>query len=161
MKEKVNETNEKGSPTTVHQADPCKRLKVLTAEDNLVVRKELTNFLSQWSYQPVERATGDDAWRLLEEDHEIRLAALDWNLPGLSGIQVCQQLRVRAADPYVCAILFSARNSTEKQVLALDDGADDYLPKPVKPSVLRAQFSTGRRIIETALGQASPPASSA
>jgi sigma-B regulation protein RsbU (phosphoserine phosphatase) len=160
VKEKINENNKKGSPTTARQADPCKRLKVLTAEEDLVGPKGLTNFLSQWGYQPVEAGAGDDAWRLLEEAHEVPPAVLDWDLAGLSGIQICQQLRVRPAGTYVYAILISARNSTEKQGLALGDGADDYLPKPAKPSMLRARLSAGRRIIETAFGQISPPASS-
>ncbi|MDA8164848.1 MAG: response regulator [Desulfobacteraceae bacterium] len=146
-------------PAPGREAGGGKRLKVLAAEDNPVVRKGLANFLSQWGYQPVEAATGDDAWRLLEEDREIRLAVLDWNLPGLNGLQICQRLRVRPAGPYVYAIIFSARNSVEEQVQALEGGADDYLPKPAKPSLLRARITAGRRIIETALGKAAVPPS--
>jgi DNA-binding response OmpR family regulator len=145
----------KGQPSPGREAGSSKRLKVLAAEDNPVVRKGLTSFLSQWGYQPVEAANGDDAWRLLEEDREIRLAILDWNLPGLSGIQICQRLRIRAEAPYVYAIIFSARSSVEEQVLALDGGADDYLAKPAKPSLLRARIGAGRRIIELALDPAS------
>ena len=148
-----------GRPSPGRESGSGKRLKVLAAEDNPVVRKGLTSFLTQWGYQPVEAATGDDAWRLLEEDREIRLAIIDWNLPGLSGIQICQRLRVRVAGPYVYAIIFSARNSVEEQVLALDGGADDYLAKPAKPSLLRARIGAGRRIIEVALAPTlSPPA---
>lgn len=159
----MSETNGKERPSPGPDGGRGKRLKVLAAEDNPVVRKGLTNFLSQWGYQPIGAATGDEAWQILEKDHEIRLAILDWNLPGLSGIQICQRLRVRAAAPYVYAIIFSARNSAEELVQALAGGADDYLPKPAKPSVLRARLGAGRRIIETALGltpsRPAPPAS--
>ena len=125
--------------------------KVLIAEDNPVVRKGLVNFLVKWGYEPVEVDNGDDAWRVLEEDKKIRLAIVDWNLPGLSGLQVCQRLRVSSEIPYVYTIIFSSRKSKEEQVLALDGGADDYLVKPCKPSELRARLGVGRRIIETAL----------
>lgn len=151
----MGQTNGKDRPPPTQGSTGGKGLKVLAAEDNPVVRKGLTNFLSQWGYQPIEAATGDDAWRLLEEDLDIRLAVLDWNLPGLSGIQLCQRLRVRSKGPYVYTIVFSARSSAEEQVLALDGGADDYLPKPAKPSVLRARLGAGRRIIEMAMGGAS------
>jgi len=128
-------------------------IKVLLAEDNPVVRKGLNNFVRKWGYEPVEAENGDDAWQILENDHSIRLAILDWNLPGLSGMQVCQRLRTKRPTPYVYALIFSARKSDEEQILALEGGADDYLVKPAKPSLLRARLGVGQRIIELALDQ--------
>lgn len=133
--------------------DPDRQIKVLVAEDNPVVRKGLVNFLEKWGYIPVEADNGDDAWNLLEKDHSIQLTILDWNLPGLSGMQVCQRLRSRNGGPYVYSLIFSVRKSDEEQVLALEGGADDYLVKPAKPSILRARLGVGQRIIEQALGK--------
>ena len=124
--------------------------KVLVAEDNPVVRKGLINFLTKWGYEPIEAEDGDTAWSILEQDPSLRLAIVDWNLPGLSGMQVCQRLRIKTNAPYVYTIMFSSRKSKEEQILALDGGADDYLVKPCKPSELRAHLGVGRRIIETA-----------
>jgi len=132
-------------------ATESRSMKVLVAEDNAVVRKGLTNFLEQWGYEVIEADNGDDAWRALEEDRTIRLAIVDWNLPGLSGMQVCQRLRIRPRGPYVYTIMFSGRTSEEEQVLALDGGADDFIAKPTKPSLLRARIGVGRRIVETLL----------
>jgi DNA-binding response OmpR family regulator len=130
-------------------ASPARPLvKVLLAEDNPVVRKGLNNFVSKWGFQPVEAENGDDAWQILENDPTIRLAILDWNLPGLTGMQVCQRLRTKRPRPYVYALIFSARKSDEEQILALEGGADDYLAKPAKPSLLRARLGVGLRIIE-------------
>lgn len=125
-----------------------KRVKVLLAEDNPVVRKGLHNFVTKWGFEPVEAETGDDAWHLLESDPTIRLAILDWNLPGLTGMQICQRLRTKRPTPYVYALIFSARKSDEEQLLALEGGADDYLAKPAKPSLLRARLGVGLRIID-------------
>ena len=125
------------------------RPKVLIAEDNSVVRKGLINFLTKWGYQAIEADNGNSAWLSLEEDHQIRLAIIDWNLPGLSGMQICQKLRIRTNGPYVYTIMFSSRTSEEEQVLALDGGADDYIAKPTKPALLCARLGVGRRIIET------------
>lgn len=126
---------------------PTKKKKILVAEDNPVVRKGLTNFLVKWGYEPVEADNGDTAWQILEKDLSINLVILDWNLPGLSGMQVCQRIRSRTDTPYVYTIIFSARKSTEEQVLALEGGADDYLVKPAKPSLLKARLGVGERII--------------
>ncbi len=131
--------------------------KILIAEDNPVVRKGLVSFLEKWGYDVTQTDNGDDAWIILEENHDIRLAIVDWNLPGLSGMQVLQRLRVRSNAPYVYAIMFSSRKSKEEQILALDGGADDYLIKPCKPSELRARLGVGRRIIETAFKTVTPP----
>ncbi len=125
-----------------------RRRKVLVAEDNPVVRKGLNNFLVKWGYEPVEADNGDTAWLALENDKAITLAILDWNIPGLSGMQVCQRIRSRTDGPYVYTLIFSARKSIEEQVLALDGGADDYLAKPAKPSLLRARLGVGLRILE-------------
>ena len=121
--------------------------KILVAEDNPVVRKGLSNFLVKWGYEPVEVENGDMAWDTLEADNTITMAILDWNIPGLSGMQVCQRIRMRKDGPYVYTIIFSARSSIEEQVLALEGGADDYLVKPAKPSLLRARLGVGRRIL--------------
>ena len=134
------------TPSASHQV-----VKVLVAEDNPVVRKGLHNFLTKWGYVPVEAENGDKAMEILDSDPSILLAILDWNLPGLSGMQICQRLRVKSKGPYVYTIMFSARKSKEEQILALDGGADDYLVKPCKPSELRARLGVGRRILETAL----------
>lgn len=124
-----------------------KSVKVLVAEDNPVVRKGLTNFLGKWGFAPVEADNGDAAWYALEHDTSIRLAILDWSIPGLSGMQVCERIRRRTNGPYVYTVIFSARKSVEEQVLALEGGADDYLIKPSKPSLLRARLQVGLRIL--------------
>jgi len=131
---------------------PPNRLKILLAEDSPSVRKGLESFLVKWGYEPISTDNGDHAWEVLEKDPSIRLAIIDWTLPGLSGIQICQRLRTRTNAPYVYAIMFSARKSHEEKLLALDGGADDFLVKPCKPSELRARLGVGRRIVETAFG---------
>jgi two-component system cell cycle response regulator len=125
--------------------------KVLLAEDSPSVRKGLESFLTKWGYEPIPTENGDQAWEALEKDLSIRLAIVDWTLPGLSGIQICQRLRTRTNAPYVYTIMFSARTSHDEKLMALDGGADEYLIKPCKPSELRARLGVGRRIIETAL----------
>ncbi len=127
--------------------------KVLIAEDNPVVRAGLKNFTIKWGYIPVEAGDGNEAWKILEQDTSIRLAILDWNLPGLSGMDVCQRIRKRVKAPYVYTLIFSARNSVKEQTLALEQGADDYLVKPAKPSLLRARLLVGQRIIDTILAK--------
>ena len=140
---------EQNAPLQLAEETRTKRpaVKILVAEDNPVVRKGLTNFLGKWGFAPVEADNGDSAWYALEHDTSIRLAILDWGIPGLSGMQVCERIRRRTNGPYVYTVIFSARKSVEEQVLALEGGADDYLVKPSKPSLLRARLQVGLRIL--------------
>ena len=131
------------------------RHKILVAEDNPVVRKGLNKFLVQWGYEPIEVDNGDNAWNILETDPTITLAILDWNIPGLNGMQVCHRIRMRTAGPYVYTLIFSDRSSIEDQVLALEGGADDYLVKPAKPSLLRARLGVGLRTLNLLAGVSS------
>jgi len=140
------------TPEAAQTPKAPKRHKILVAEDNPVVRKGLNNFLVKWGYEPIEADNGDTAWNALENDAAITLAILDWNIPGLSGMQVCQRIRMRAGGPYVYTVIFSARSSIEEQVLALEGGADDYLVKPAKPSLLRARLGVGLRILNLLAG---------
>ena len=110
-----------------------KRHKILVAEDNPVVRKGLNNFLVKWGYEPIEADNGDTAWNTLETDPGISLAILDWNIPGLSGMQVCQRIRMRTDGPYVYIVIFSARSSIEEQVLALEGGVTTTWSNPPNP----------------------------
>jgi DNA-binding response OmpR family regulator len=138
--------------------------KVLVAEDNAVVLKGLHNFLRKWGYEPVKAIDGSEAWELLEKDNDIHLAILDWNLPGLTGVEICKKLRQRSSGPYVYTIMFSVRKSNEEQIEALDSGADDYVVKPCKPSLLYAKLAAACRILRMAanikLPDAKPPATS-
>jgi len=141
----------RGSMGMSEQTVAHNTIKVLLAEDSPSVRKGLESFLIKWGYEPVPVDNGDLAWEALEKNPDIRLAIVDWTLPGLSGIQICQRLRTRTEAPYVYTIMFSARKSHEEKLMALDGGADDYLVKPCKPSELRARLGVGRRILEYAL----------
>lgn len=127
--------------------NPQPKTKVLVAEDNPVVRRGLQNFLVKWGYEPVECADGKEAWKKLLADPAIRLAILDWNLPELTGMQLCRALRAKRPDPHVYLMIFSSRSSTEEQVAALENGADGYLVKPVKPSLLKAHLGAACRLV--------------
>ncbi|MBU0485862.1 MAG: response regulator [Proteobacteria bacterium] len=132
------------------------RLKVLIAEDNAVVRKGLFNFLQKWGYEPIEAENGEEALIIIDRDPEIRLAILDWNLPKLNGMQVCHSIRELQSNKYIYIIMFSSRKSPEEQIAALTNGADDYLVKPSKPSLLRARLIAGHRIVMAMKRELSP-----
>lgn len=119
--------------------------RVLVAEDDRLSRKIVTRFLSQWGFKAEEAGNGQEAMMILRRLDAPSIAILDWEMPEMDGIEVCQ--RVREADRTIYIIMLSAREGKEMMVKALDAGADDYLTKPCDPDELQARLRVGARII--------------
>ncbi|KAA6225483.1 MULTISPECIES: response regulator transcription factor [unclassified Campylobacter] len=78
---------------------------------------------------------------------EYQLIILDLSLPGLDGLEVCEEIRKKYDTPI---IISSARHDISDKVNALELGADDYLPKPYNPKELQARIKSHlRRIYNT------------
>lgn len=127
------------------EVDP---VKVLIADDSLVMRRLLEASLTGWGYEPVSVADGHQAWELLNGDDPPPIAILDWMMPGLSGLEVCRRVRQRGPAPYVYVILLTARGMREDIVEGLNAGADDYVVKPFDKHELEVRLRAGRRIID-------------
>ncbi len=122
-------------------------MKVLLAEDEAVSRRVLEAYLLRWGYDIEVAQDGVQAWRILQRPDSPRLALLDWMMPEMDGVEVCQHLRLRQW-PYVYVLLLSAKAERKDLLEALAAGADDYLTKPFDPDELRARLTSGQRIVE-------------
>jgi two-component system, cell cycle response regulator len=121
---------------------------VLIAEDDAVSRRLLEQAVQSWGYATICVTDGASALAKLSSPNGPRLAILDWEMPGLSGPQVCRILRARSASPYVYLVLLTARTAREHLVTGLASGADDYVLKPFDPIELQLRVRTGQRIVE-------------
>ncbi len=123
-------------------------VKVLVADDSLVMRRLLEASLASWAYEVVSAADGQQAWEILSGPDPPSIAILDWMMPGQSGLAICRQLRERQTTPYIYVILLTARGLREDIVEGLNAGADDYVVKPFDKHELEVRLRAGRRIIE-------------
>jgi DNA-binding response OmpR family regulator len=119
-------------------------VKILLVEDEpdlgAVIQKSLTHH-----HYVVDRALdGIEAWYYLSDPQAAySLAIIDWMLPKLSGIELCQKLR---RDNYTLPILMlTARDRMEDKITGLDAGADDYLVKPFGMEELLARLRALQR----------------
>src|ERR1700691_4720462 len=124
-----------------------KRKKILIAEDDSMSRRLLEAILVKWGYDVTVVADGLEALRILDSADAPRLAVLDWMMPGMEGVQICQKLRERKNRPYIYVILLTARSQKQDLLQGLDLGADDYLTKPFDAQELRARLRVGGRIL--------------
>ncbi len=123
-------------------------MKIYIADDQPLDRSMLKIALEKWNYQVVECENGTQALELLLAEKTPKLAILDWMMPGLSGPQVCEEIRKRNLEEYTYIVLLTSKDEKEDIVEGLNAGADDYITKPVDISELRVRLRTGKRIIQ-------------
>ncbi|MGO9088379.1 MAG: GGDEF domain-containing protein [Candidatus Sulfotelmatobacter sp.] len=123
-------------------------MRILVAEDSRFYRHLISGCLKDWDFDFVVAADGLAAWEMLESAWAPTLALLDWVLPGISGLELCQRIRARLQnEQYVYTIVLTAKNERTDLLAAMEAGADDFLSKPFDPPELKARLLAGRRII--------------
>jgi len=123
-------------------------MRILVAEDSKVYRHLISSCLREWDFDFVVANDGPSAWEVLESAWSPTLAVLDWVLPGITGLELCQRIRTRLRnEQYVYTIVLTAKNQRHDLLAAMEAGADDYLSKPFDPPELKARLLAGRRII--------------
>ena len=119
-------------------------MKILLVEDEpdlgAIIQKNLTHH-----QYIVDRALdGMEAWEYLTYPQTTySLAIIDWMLPKLSGIELCQ--RLRQAKYTLPILMLTARDRMEDKITGLDAGADDYLVKPFGMEELLARLRALQR----------------
>ncbi len=108
-------------------------MSVLVVEDDPGIATQLVRGLERAGYAAESVAMGAEALRRPPSD----VVLLDLGLPDIDGVDVCRQLR-HASDTAI--IVVTARGEEPDRVLALDEGADDYLVKPFGLAELLARI---------------------
>lgn len=122
-------------------------MKILIADDDRLARRLLESTLTGWGYEVVAVGDGDAAWGVLSGDEPPPIAVLDWVMPGLTGVEVCQKVRARPGLSHLYVVVLTSKDRTEDLVAALEAGADDHLIKPFQPAELRARMRVGERVV--------------
>lgn len=122
-------------------------MKVLIADDEPMSRRLLQSSLTRWGYDVVVAADGLEALAVLQGVDPPGMAILDWMMPGVEGIKLCEEVRRRKSEPYTYLILLTNRQARTDVIQGLEAGADDYVRKPFDPAELRVRLSTGERIL--------------
>ena len=108
---------------------------VLVADDDADIRDLVAFKLEQAGYRVVAVADGVQALDAVRADLPD-LAVLDLMMPGLSGLDVCAEIRRDAASAHLPVIMLTARVQEQDVALGFATGADDYVTKPFSPREL-------------------------
>lgn len=125
--------------------------RVLLVEDDERLASLVTEYLAGYEFSVEVVARGDEAldrFRLVAPD----VVVLDLMLPGMDGMLVSRQIREVSEVPI---LILTARDDSYDEVSLLEQGADDFVNKPVQPRVLLARL---RALLRRASGNAAPEA---
>ncbi len=126
---------------------PYQPLKILAVDDSAVCRRLVDQSLSGHRYSVLFAKDGREALGLFAE-HLPAVVITDWDMPDISGVELCRCIRRQFRGSYAHLILLSSNSDKEQVIEGLAAGADDYLTKPFHEGELVARVEVGRRIVE-------------
>ncbi|WFR62987.1 ATP-binding protein [Paenibacillus amylolyticus] len=115
---------------------------ILIVDDQYVNLKVLLDTLQSHDYRIIAVKDGYEALRQIEEPGRIDLVILDLMMPGMSGYEVCQEIRKRYSLLELPVLMVTAAIQPQDKVAAYQVGANDYLPKPFDLEELKARIGS-------------------
>lgn len=123
-------------------------MKLLIAEDDFTSRTMLVAIAGKWGYEPIAVEDGEAAWKVLLGEDPPRLLLLDWEMPMIDGLELCQRIRQQDTQDYPYIILLTSRTEAADIVEGLHAGSNDYIAKPFENTVLHARIEVGHRMLK-------------
>jgi len=156
----VQELDTNGVVEPRFRSDPLKSdpAHILVAEDEAENREFLVEVLTSLGHQVTIAETGPQALKYAQEK-DVDLVLLDLGLPEMSGFQVLDELKTTGHLNHTPVIVVTGRRGLDDAVRCIENGADEYLTKPVQIELLRARVSSSvekKRLREKEFDQFSP-----
>lgn len=133
--------------TTAQAAVPTGRFRVLIIEDERDLVDVLTYNLQRERYETIVAYDGQEGLRKVQS-HVPDLVLLDIMLPGISGTDICREIRANERTRHIPIIIISARSEETDQIVGFSLGADDYVTKPFNTKILIQKVKALQRRIE-------------
>ena len=111
--------------------------KILLVEDSREMASTIVTWLKAEHYDVVHSLDGLEGLDLLKFE-SFDVAILDWELPGMTGVEICQEYRKGGGR--IPVLILTAKQAINERTTGLDSGADDYLTKPFALRELSARL---------------------
>ena len=123
-------------------------MKALVADDDMMTRHLVLQTLGHTDLDIQCAENGADAWERLNVQDPPRLLILDWLMPQVNGLEICQRIRERKDPDHTYIILLTVRGKKVDILTAMDAGVDDYIIKPIDRDELLAKVRLARKALE-------------
>ncbi len=106
-------------------------MKLLTVDDSAMMRRIISDAGEAIGFEAVGAANGADALAVLEKRYqEINLVLLDWNMPGISGLDVLRRIKAHPQWSGIPVMMVTTESERRNILKAIQEGAANYLTKP-------------------------------
>lgn len=123
-------------------------MRVLIADDEPVTCHRLRALVESWGYEVSVTTDGPSTLAALRAPDAPGLVLLDWMMPGIGGLQICDDIRHGASSDAMYIIMVTARHTRQDMMAGFDAGVDDFLVKPFDADELRGRLKAGARIVD-------------
>lgn len=107
-------------------------MRILTVDDSAVIRKIIRTALGVLEYELLEAQDGMEAFEILEQNQDVDLVLLDWNMPQKSGYEVLTEMKKDPRYAHIPVMMVTTEGERANIVAAVKAGAINYLTKPFK-----------------------------
>ncbi len=111
-------------------------MKILTVDDSRMIRVIIKNTIKSLGFEVVEAANADIALEVIEENQDVNLILLDWNMPGMNGYELLKILKNDERYKNIPVMMVTTEGERKNVVKAIQAGAENYLTKPFTPEDL-------------------------
>ena len=135
------------SVTFVGSDDGAARLSIVVVDDEPAVLHTLTKYLSGAGHTVYPAKNGQEALRIVVE-RSPQLVITDWQMPGMDGIALTKALRQTKMGRQLYIIMFGGSADEDAQIRAFEAGADDYMVKSTRPTLVDARLRACSRVVQ-------------
>ena len=121
--------------------------RVLVVDDDPALLRLLSKWLGDAGYLVRTAADGQEALDAVELECPDFLIT-DWEMPRLDGLELCRRVREMVLPHYVCIVFLTMKTAAKDMIAGLENGADDFLVKPVSEEELLARIRSSARILK-------------
>jgi two-component system, OmpR family, alkaline phosphatase synthesis response regulator PhoP len=136
-----------------------KNYKLLLVDDEPDILEFLSYNLKKEGYAVYQAQTGKEAIKMALEIIP-HLILLDVMMPEMDGVETCERLRTYPELKHCIIAFLTARSEDYSQIAGFEAGADDYIPKPIKPKVIQSRIKALLKRYDTFLNPVDPTTAS-
>ena len=122
-------------------------MKVLVVSEDLLFARLAAKKLNNWGFDAETESNGATAFKRLKKE-PFRIAITDWDVPGMSGLELTLNIRKLKRSRYSYIIVSTNQYSKDVLVAALEAGADDFLGRPLNPIEFRLKMANVKRLLD-------------
>jgi Tfp pilus assembly pilus retraction ATPase PilT/CheY-like chemotaxis protein len=108
--------------------------RILVVEDDPIMRELTVSVLRDGGYAVEQAIDGQTALELLQRDSNFNLVSLDLSMPRMDGREVLRHMRSAVATATIPVIVLTGNDDGDTEVALMNEGADDYMRKPLDPA---------------------------